>query len=214
MNGWAACPGCQAKQRPRDTHAPPRAPAQRPSCAGPPVTAAALDTGAAAAPLQLWRPRRQPKLNFSTRTGKGGVLTPPLEDLPKYSHVSRPAQPVGTSRAGRETNRELEAAFSAGLKARPPSRRIKSSTAWSETQPEGISFGGSRESEGKLVSRLGLEPRTPALKGQCSTIELPARQFITCGLQHRDASARTSSHASSQPCGVHRYKATSPRPFS
>ena len=24
------------------------------------------------------------------------------------------------------------------------------------------------------VSRLGLEPRTPALKGQCSTIELPA----------------------------------------
>jgi hypothetical protein len=25
------------------------------------------------------------------------------------------------------------------------------------------------------VSRLGLEPRTPALKGQCSTIELPAR---------------------------------------
>ena len=25
-----------------------------------------------------------------------------------------------------------------------------------------------------LVSRLGLEPRTPALKGQCSTIELPA----------------------------------------
>src|SRR5205814_4697813 len=26
------------------------------------------------------------------------------------------------------------------------------------------------------VSRLGLEPRTPALKGQCSTIELPARK--------------------------------------
>jgi hypothetical protein len=26
-----------------------------------------------------------------------------------------------------------------------------------------------------LVSRLGLEPRTPALKGQCSTVELPAQ---------------------------------------
>ena len=25
-----------------------------------------------------------------------------------------------------------------------------------------------------VVSRLGFEPRTPALKGQCSTIELPA----------------------------------------
>ena len=45
-------------------------------------------------------------------------------------------------------------------------------------QPEGVSFGGSRESEGKLVSRLGLEPRTPALKGQCSTIELPAHILL------------------------------------
>jgi hypothetical protein len=27
------------------------------------------------------------------------------------------------------------------------------------------------------MSRLGLEPRTPALKGQCSTIELPARNL-------------------------------------
>ena len=29
--------------------------------------------------------------------------------------------------------------------------------------------------DGQDVSRLGLEPRTPALKGQCSTIELPAQ---------------------------------------
>jgi hypothetical protein len=30
--------------------------------------------------------------------------------------------------------------------------------------------------KGLKLSRLGLEPRTPALKGQCSTIELPARK--------------------------------------
>ena len=29
-----------------------------------------------------------------------------------------------------------------------------------------------------LVSRLGLEPRTPALKGQCSTVELPAQYIL------------------------------------
>ena len=33
---------------------------------------------------------------------------------------------------------------------------------------------GSSTGKTYLVSRLGLEPRTPALKGQCSTVELPA----------------------------------------
>lgn len=40
------------------------------------------------------------------------------------------------------------------------------------------------------MSRLGLEPRTPALKGQCSTIELPAHIFyfhrVTAVLQFTD----------------------------
>ena len=31
----------------------------------------------------------------------------------------------------------------------------------------------------KVVSRLGFEPRTPALKGQCSTVELPAHDIET-----------------------------------
>jgi len=30
----------------------------------------------------------------------------------------------------------------------------------------------------RVVSRLGFEPRTPALKGQCSTIELPAQHQL------------------------------------
>ena len=36
---------------------------------------------------------------------------------------------------------------------------------------------GSETGNTCLVSRLGLEPRTPALKGQCSTIELPAHHI-------------------------------------
>ena len=39
-------------------------------------------------------------------------------------------------------------------------------------------LGGHNGLYGRRVSRLGLEPRTPALKGQCSTIELPAQTIL------------------------------------
>jgi hypothetical protein len=42
-------------------------------------------------------------------------------------------------------------------------------------------LGGHNGLYGRRVSRLGLEPRTPALKGQCSTIELPARTIFDFG---------------------------------
>ena len=63
----------------------------------------------AAATRYMWL-----NLNFSLRTGEGGVLTPPLDDLPNYSRVSRPAQLVPTGCAGRETNKELKALFPRG----------------------------------------------------------------------------------------------------
>ena len=39
------------------------------------------------------------------------------------------------------------------------------------------------------VSRLGLEPRTPALKGQCSTVELPAHACRSQGLSFSNPAA-------------------------
>ena len=41
----------------------------------------------------------------------------------------------------------------------------------------------------RLVSRLGLEPRTPALKGQCSTVELPAHVACSQGLSFSNPAA-------------------------
>ncbi len=43
-----------------------------------------------------------------------------------------------------------------------------------------------------MVSRLGFEPRTPALKGQCSTVELPARLVIARGHQLRSRPGQLS----------------------
>ena len=39
------------------------------------------------------------------------------------------------------------------------------------------------------MSRLGLEPRTPALKGQCSTVELPAQVGCSQGLSFSNPAA-------------------------
>ena len=51
---------------------------------------------------------------------------------------------------------------------------------------------GSSTGSTYLVSRLGLEPRTPALKGQCSTVELPARH-ISILLMFQAIGNRTSA---------------------
>ncbi len=66
----------------------------------------------------------------------------------------------------------------------------------------------------RLVSRLGFEPRTPALKGQCSTIELPARLTVTCRLARCDVSDRAVVRAPHEPCGAYPYKTTLPHPLS
>ena len=65
-----------------------------------------------------------------------------------------------------------------------------------------------------VVSRLGFEPRTPALKGQCSTIELPARLSITIGQLLRSLPGQRVSLAAGRPCEVYPYKITSLDPFS
>ncbi len=49
-------------------------------------------------------------------------LAPPLHDARNCFFVSRPAQLVGKSCAGRETSRGWEPAISAGLKPRPSDR--------------------------------------------------------------------------------------------
>ena len=51
----------------------------------------------------------------------------------------------------------------------------------------------------RLVSRLGFEPRTPALKGQCSTVELPARLSITRRHRLRSLSGRVIPHPTRNP---------------
>ena len=66
----------------------------------------------------------------------------------------------------------------------------------------------------RLVSRLGFEPRTPALKGQCSTIELPARLSVTNGQRLRSLSGRRVLPATRESRGVYPYKITSLRPYS
>jgi hypothetical protein len=62
----------------------------------------------------------------------GTSFTLPLHDLPYCFHVSRRAQLGGTICARRETNREFQAARSAGLKLRPSDRRTKDSATWWE----------------------------------------------------------------------------------
>ena len=47
----------------------------------------------------------------------------------------------------------------------------------------------------KDVSRLGFEPRTPALKGQCSTVELPARNDALDRIPGQFAFVQASLHA-------------------
>jgi len=63
--------------------------------------------------------------DFSPRTGKGGASAPPLQDIRYCCRVSRPAQRVRTSGAGRETHTDSEAASSAGLKPRPSGHLTK-----------------------------------------------------------------------------------------
>src|SRR5208282_3762455 len=65
-----------------------------------------------------------------------------------------------------------------------------------------------------VVSRLGFEPRTPALKGQCSTVELPARLFITCGQLLRRLAGRSVGQDEREPGETSLYKITSLRPSS
>jgi hypothetical protein len=102
----------QAEHRPHETQAPPRAPAQHPSCAGPPALRLPLTRGQPQPPLD---PIECVRPNFLPWTKEGGASAPPLPGAAYYFPRLAPRAVCGATCAGRETNKGLEGALSAGL---------------------------------------------------------------------------------------------------